>query len=391
MTLPPLASAITLTGGRVWDGLAAEPVQAPVHVASGLVAACAAEDARQVDVSGCTVLPGLIEAHAHLCWNAAEDWRTVYDVEARSPGRLLLRMMGNAQRMLSAGMTTVRDLGSPTHDAVELRNAIQAGMVTGPDLLVAGAPITTTGGHCWFLSGEADGELGVRVAVRERVKAGVDWIKVMASGGNMTPGSNPMRAQYTVDELRAIVAEAHRLGRRVTAHGHGAEGIRVAVEAQVDMIEHCTFQTLAGSEKDDALIAEIARKGIIVSPTIVGRIGAMEGDDRFRRRSELLCAMVEAGCQMVMSTDCGIPHTPHDHLARGMVTFERLTGLEPTEVLKLATSTGAHLLGLSDRGTIEPGRRADVVVVEGDPTQDLAALSQVRMVIAGGRVVHRAA
>jgi imidazolonepropionase-like amidohydrolase len=382
--------ALTLAGALVWDGCAPEPSPSSVHVAGGQIVEAAPEGATVIDVSGCTVMPGLIEAHAHLCWNAGEDWRAVYDREAARPERLMLRMAGNARRMLDAGITTVRDLGSPTRASVELREAIRDGLVRGPELLVAGAPITTTGGHCWYLGGEADGELGVRVAVRQRVREGADWIKVMASGGNMTPGSNPLRAQYSVTELRAAVEEAHRLGRRVAAHGHGSEGIRAAVEAGVDMIEHCTFQTPDGSEKDDAVIEEIARKGIVVSPTIVGRIGGHEGDDRFRRRAELLRAMVDAGCRMLMSTDCGIPHTPHDYLGRSMAVMQRLTGLTSVEVLRLGTSRSAELLGLDDRGVVEAGRRADLLVVEGDPTKELGALERVRLVVAGGKVAYRA-
>ncbi len=200
--------AVTLAGGRVWDGLSDSTAAGEVHVDAGLISTSPGEGARAIDVSGCTVIPGLIEGHTHLAFNAQSDWRTVYDAD--TPGRMLLRMQGHAVSMLRAGITTARDLGAPTSLAVELREAIRGGLVAGPDLVVAGAPVTTTGGHCWFMGGEADGELGVRIAVRERVKAGADWIKVMASGGNMTPGSNPFAAQYSVAELRAIIEEAWR-------------------------------------------------------------------------------------------------------------------------------------------------------------------------------------
>ncbi len=377
-------AALTLAGGRVWDGLDSASAAGDVHVDGGVVTSEAAEGARVLDVSGCTVLPGLIEGHTHLAFNAQPDWRTVYDGD--TPARMLLRMQGHAMVALRAGITTVRDLGAPTDLAVALREAIRGGLVTGPDLLVAGAPVTTTGGHCWFIGGEANGELGVRVAVRERVKAGVDWIKVMASGGNMTPGSNPFAAQYSVAELRAIIDEAHRLDRRVAAHAHGVAGIEVAVEAGVDVLEHCSFQTAAGSVKDLGVIAEIARKGILVSPTISGRL--IDQPDRFPQRADLVRALFEAGCDIFMSTDCGIPGLPHDDLVRALRTMQAMTAQTTIEVLRLATSTSARLLRLPDRGTIAPGQRADLLVVEGDPTRDLGALARVRAVVAGGRLVR---
>ncbi|MDP2327001.1 MAG: amidohydrolase family protein [Dehalococcoidia bacterium] len=379
---------LSLTGGRVWDGLADHGEAAGVAVADGLVAAAPPADAVAIDVTGCTVMPGLIEAHAHLCFNAGTDWRAVYDGD--TPASMLLRMAGAARRMLDAGITTVRDLGAPTDLSVELRDALRAGAIVGPDLLVSGAPITTTGGHCWFMDGEADGELGVRIAVRERKRAGVDWIKVMASGGNMTPGSNPFRAQFSAAELTAVVEEAHRVGLRVAAHAHGVEGIRAAVEARVDTIEHCSFQTDRGSVRDDALVAEIAAREIIVSPTVTGGLGAQQGTERWSLRADLTRALFAAGARVVMSTDCGIPNTPHEDLGRAIQTLQRLADIPPAEALRRATSTSAELLGLPDRGVIQAGRRADLLVVEGDPTEDLEALQRVRLVVRAGTVVFRA-
>jgi len=384
-------ASLELRGGRVWDGVSDAATGGSVFTSTsegvGTIVEGASEGAVVLDVSGCTVVPGLIEAHTHLCFNAGDDWRAVYDSD--TPGQMLLRMAGAARRMLEAGITTVRDLGAPTELAVELRDSIRAGLVAGPDLLVAGAPITPTGGHCWFMGGEADGIEAVKVAVRERKKAGVDWIKVMASGGNMTPGTNPLAAQFSVEELRAIVAEAHRLEMQVTAHAHGVEGIKVAVEAPVDMIEHCSFQTPEGSLKDDSVILDIARKGIRVSPTIVGTLTTYRGQPRWDLRAELTKALFAAGCDVLMSTDCGIPNTPHENLAQALQVIDELADLGPVATLKLATSTSARLLDLDDRGTIAAGQRSDLLVVEGDPTEDLSALERVRLVLSGGEVVYR--
>lgn len=382
--------ALVLTGGRVWDGHAEATTSAEVAVEGGhIVGGTPESDAVRLDISGCTVLPGLIEAHAHLCFNAGADWRAVYDADTSHS--MLLRMAGHAQRMLRAGITTVRDLGAPTDLAIALRAASRSGAVLAPDLLVAGAPVTPTGGHCWFMGGEADGVEGLRVAVRERQKAGVDWIKVMASGGNMTPGTNPFAPQFTVAELTAVREEAHRVALRVTAHAHGVEGIRVAVEAGVDGLEHCSFQAPEGNAPDDALIARIAREGILVSPTITSGLGAAEGTPRWESRGDVVRRIFAAGCRVVMSTDCGIPNTPHEDLAVSMGILQRLADLAPVEVLKLATSTSAEHLGLPDRGVVAEGRRADLLVVEGDPTEDLGALRRVRAVVRAGELVYRAA
>lgn len=379
--------SLVLEGGRVWDGTADRTERRDVVTTDGRIAAAPEGGPERLDVSGLTVIPGLIEAHAHLCFNARADWRQVYDADTSSS--MLLRMAGYAQRMLRAGITTVRDLGAPTDLAVALRESARSGAIVAPDLLVAGAPVTPTAGHCWFMGGEADGVEGVRVAVRQRQKAGVDWIKVMASGGNMTPGTNPFAPQFTLEELRAIRDEAHRVGLRVTAHAHGVEGIRVAVEAGVDGLEHCSFQAPDGYAPDDALIARIAADGILVSPTITGGLATAEGTPRWEARAEVVRRILEAGCRVVMSTDCGIPNTPHEGLAVSMDVLQRMTGAAPVEVLRLATSTSAVHLGLPDRGVIAEGNRADLVVVEGDPTEDLGALRRVRAVVRGGELVYR--
>ena len=378
---------IALRGAHVWDGVAPGPLEATVVIDGVGIAGIGADlgATETIDISGLTLIPGLIEGHAHLCFNAAPDWRAVYDSD--SPARMLLRMQANGLRMLRAGITTVRDLGAPTDLSVALRDAIAEGLAAGPSLRVAGAPITTTGGHCHFMGGEADGELELRKAVREHVKAGVDWIKVMATGGNMTRGTNTYAAQYTVEELRAVVEEAHRLRKRVAAHCHGTAGIRVAVAAGVDSIEHCSFSAPGGIDFDRDLVVAIAAAGIVVSPTVSVGYRLWADDGLRQRRAEVMRAILAAGCAVAMSTDCGIPRVPHEALAGGMEVIAELGGIAPVDVLKLATSTAAGLLDLGDRGAITPGLRADLVAVEGDPTRDLAALSRVRLVIAGGEVV----
>lgn len=381
-------ATLTIRGARAWDGISPSAVETTIAIDGERIEGCGDDigGGASLDASGCTVVPGLVEAHAHLCFDATPGWRATFDAD--TPARMLLRMAANSRRMLQAGITTVRDLGAPTPLAIELRDAIASGLTEGPRLLVSGAPVTTTGGHCWFMGGECDGELGIRKAVRERVKAGVDWIKVMATGGNMTPRTNTFAPQFTVDELRACIEEAHRLRRRVTAHAHGIDGIRVAVEAGVDGIEHCSFTTPGGYDFDQPLIDAIAARGIVVSPTVSIGYRRWPDDGRREQRARILRAFLDSGCPVVMSTDCGIPGVPHEALAAGMEVLRDATGSSPVEILKLATSRSAGLLGLSDIGVIAPGALADLLIVQGDPTVNLTDLERVRYVIRSGRVVY---
>lgn len=377
-----------LRGGRVWrgDGSAAEPLDVMLD-GERIAAVAPSLGGDGLDLAGCTVLPGLIEAHAHLCFDATPGWRATYDSD--TPGRMLLRMAASGRSMLEAGITTVRDLGAPTETAIEIREAFRSGLALGPDLLISGAPITTTGGHCWFMGGEADGELAIRRAVRERVKAGADWIKVMATGGNMTARTNTFEAQFTVEELTACVQEAHRLHRRVAAHAHGAKGVRVAVAAGVDSIEHCTFSTPGGIDFDESVAKEMAAKGIVVSPTVSIGYRRWPDDGQRQRRATVLRGLLDAGCRVIASTDCGIPNVAHAELAGGLELLQELSGLHASQVLQLATSESAAILGLSDRGVVAEGRRADLLVVEGDPATDLGALRNVRYVFKAGQLVYR--
>jgi len=340
-----------------------------------------------VDLGDVTLLPGLIDAHVHLGFDASTS--PVARMRSDSDATLLLRMRLAAQRALEAGITTVRDLGDRNYLGVTLRDWFRAGAEPGPEILAAGPPITVTGGHCYFMGGEADGELEVRRGVRARVKAGVDVIKIMATGGHMTPGTNPRLPQYTVAELRAAVEEAHRLGRLITAHAHGPAGIANAIEAGVDCIEHCSFRVDRGRQPDPDLIQRIAERGIAVSPTVGSAPTTSPGVSTLAESFlPILADMHRAGVRLIGGSDAGVsPGKPHNVLPYS-VAFLGRAGLTNVEALAAATSIGAEACGIADhKGTIKPGKDADIVAVEGDPTRDLGALLNVRAVFRGGRRV----
>lgn len=327
----------------------------------------------------------MVEAHAHLCFNAGQDWREA--LEQDSPEALLLRMAGNAQAMLAAGITTVRDLGAPTRPSVALKRAIESGLLPGPRLLVAGAPITPTGGHCWFLGGEADSPDELRRMVRSHHREGVDCIKVMATGGMMTPGTNPLRAQYGAEELAIIVGEARRLGLPVAAHCHGTEGVALAAAAGVDTIEHCSFQGSTDPLEETAVIQAVGAAGCAVSPTVSPAFRRLFPDGRLQDKGALYRALQQAGARLIVSTDCGIPGVPHDGLGAAAEVMAEATSLAPDAILPMVTREAALALGKTDRGVLVPGALGDVLVLRSDPASDLAALSDVAMVVCRGELV----
>jgi imidazolonepropionase-like amidohydrolase len=349
-----------------------------------------------VDLPGRTVLPGLVDAHVHLGFDDRVD--PVTGQTAESDARLLLRMAENARKLVSAGVTLARDLGGRNFLDVALRDSIAAGLTVGPNLLVATRPITPTGGHCWYMGGEADGVDGVRRVARENLRAGADVLKVMASGGQMTAVAPPAwRSQFDVTQLRAIVEEAELRGKGVAAHAHSPESIRDVLDAGVATIEHCTFLTPTGYAYDPALAARIADAGVYVCPTVHGqfraireRIGSASTDGWLA----MLSAMRDAGVRLVAGDDCGFHLGDLDKAADdyvgGLEVFEA-AGFSLAEIVELATVTAASACGVGDvTGSLEVGKRADLIAVHGDPLVDLAALREVDLVLVAGRAVTQA-
>ncbi|NUP03778.1 MAG: amidohydrolase family protein [Nonomuraea sp.] len=353
----------------------------------------AGEAPQMLDLRGHTLLPGLVDAHVHLGFDATVD--PVTGRSAESDGRLLLRMAENARKLVSAGVTTARDLGGRGFLDLALRDAIEEGLAVGPHLVAATRPITVTGGHCWYMGGEADDEPSVRRVARENLRAGADCLKVMASGGEMSPGSVPSwRAQYSAGLIRVAVEEALTRGKTVAAHAHAPDSIANALEAGVTTIEHCTFHTPDGPAYDERLAERIAASGTYVCPTVHGQfwgLRALIGAEPMDRWLGLVATMREAGIKLVAGTDTGFAiaglDKRTDDYVSGLEVFAE-AGFGNAEIVELATVRAAEACGVGAvTGVLEAGRRADLIAVRGNPLDRLSDLRQLELVLVGGRSV----
>lgn len=352
--------------------------------------------ARRVDVSGCTLLPGLIDAHVHLCLDGSPDPMGVLE---RTPDALLaLRMAGHARKTLFSGITTVRDMGGKNGVDLVVRDAIRAGLIPGPRMLASGKPIVMTGGHGWPMAREADGPHEVRKAAREQIKAGADLIKLMATGGVMTQGVEPGSAQLTEEELRAAVEEAHKAGRRTATHAQGTQGILNALRAGIDSIEHGIFLSQEAVrlmlETRVTLVPTISALHCIEKHGVEARIPAFAVEKTKRVKSDFLRSLQmarEAGVPVAMGTDAGTPFNLHGENARELELMVELGGFSPGEAIRAATQLGAQVLGLEkDLGTVEEGKLADLIVVRGNPLEEISLLrnrQEILWILKGGKPV----
>lgn len=392
-TLTPARSVLAIRTGMAFDG---ERMIGPatILVDRGRIidvdttGAPPPEGATVFDAgAGACVLPGLIDAHVHLCLDASQSG--VSGLAALGDASLLARMRGEAERTLRAGVTSVRDLGDRGYLALTLRDEIAAGIVAGPTVVAAGPPITVRGGHFSDLGGAAEGRRALRAAVRERSRRGCEVVKVMASGGHLTPGSNPHLSQYTLDELRLVADEAHQLGLLAAAHAHGSGAIADAVDAGFDTIEHVTFFTEAGVRADPRTIERIVQRQVVVSatlgmvegkggppPAVAAHVGTIKAN---------LSALHRAGARIVVGSDAGVgPAKPHGVLPHGVCALTEI-GMTNAEALRAVTTVAADACGLAGRkGRIVPGADADLIVVGGNPLSDIRAIHAVRAVLRSG-------
>jgi imidazolonepropionase-like amidohydrolase len=355
--------------------------------------------AKVIDLGNKTLLPGLIDMHTHLTGNP-EDMG--YSAIAISVPRAALSGARNARRTLQAGFTTVRNAGAEGYADIGLRDAINDGDVPGPRMAASGPALGITGGHCDDTmhapeyksvgSGVADGVEEVIKRTRQIIKYGADVIKICATGGVLSMGDDPRASQYSPEELKAIVTEAHRLGRKVLAHAHGGDGIRLAVLAGVDSIEH-------GSYIDEEGIKLMKEHKTWLVPTVYLGDWLIDNAEAIKLPKQMLekakvvlptarinvAKAIKAGVQVAFGTDAAV--YPHGLNAREFALLVKL-GMTPIQAIRSATLNASQLLGWTDKvGTIEAGKFADLIAVDGEPLKDVSTLERVQWVMKGGTVV----
>jgi imidazolonepropionase-like amidohydrolase len=349
-----------------------------------------------IDLTGLTVLPGLIDVHTHLTGNPDFD---PYHELTTTNAKEAITGVANARTTLMAGFTTVRNVGAGGYTDVDLRDAINSGQVPGPHMQVSGPPLGITGGHCdenllpmqYHVVGDgvADGIAGVQHMVRQNIKYGADLIKICATGGVLSKGDDPQASQYTLEEMQAIVADAHRLGRKVAAHAHGAQGILWATLAGVDSIEH-------GSYINDEAIAAMKKNGTYLVPTLYLEDWMLEKgslppfyhqkmvDVSAVAKANIKRAM-QAGVKIALGTDAAV--YPHGLNAHELDVYVNQLGMSPLAALQAATVNAADLMNWTAKtGSLDAGKWADIIAVESNPLDDVRVLQNVKFVMKAGVV-----
>lgn len=400
---------ILITADRLWDGAGAATIQRPVlridgqnidRIEAALLqpATCSGE---RVDFPGCTILPGLIDTHVHLVMSALETNEAIIaQVTSESEAQLLARIVANAQAALRAGLTTIRDCGGTKNHVQQVRDRIRRGEIAGPDILACGSPITTTRGHCHWLGLSADSYGDVERAAQRMLAEEVDFLKVMATGGNMTASSDPMKAQYDARTLARIADIGRGANKHAAAHVLSQAALPAVIAANYRTIEHCDWRV---EEWRYDFKPELARKIVeqnqFVGLTMSGlarraflpQVNTFDIGPVKRLDARFACErqMIDFGVRYTIHSDAGVRCCPIDKFALGLRAAERELKLTPSDVLRAATSTAAEAIGLTDRGVLQAGKRADLIVVEGDPTRDLTCLEKIRGVMKAGAWHHR--
>lgn len=394
---------VVLKGGTLVNGAGSPPMEDAVIIISGEEISYVGDgegidwtgEEEVIDLAGMTVLPGLIDAHTHQTYlrthgPLTEQWR-------QSPYYLLVRSFGAALAQLREGVTTIREMGARGCTNLVMREATERGLILGPRIVTCGEPIAMTGGHAYEICVEADGVDGVRKAARKLLKDGVDLVKIMASHEGPSPAIEELKAkgkpltlpQFTTEEIRAAVEEAHNAGKKAAAHVYGATNIRRLLEAGVDSIEHGNYL-----DRDGA--SEMADRGIFLVATFSVH---SESANTMWERGELKadnmeCLLAAQNASFQHAVEAGVPLAVGTDALGDMALEMKLmidAGLKPMDAIVAATRGGAQLLGLEHEvGTVEPGKLADIVVVRGDPLADIMVMRDVEIVIQQGDILRPA-
>lgn len=391
-----MSTPLIVANARMVDGRGEITVGADIQIEGSTITRIGSGErppgAAIVDATGKTVCPGLMNAHVHMCFDGSIDPEPAFHQE--SDVEMALNALARLAETVTRGVTTIRDLGGKERVTLALGKAVADGQVLGPRILAAGRVVTMTGGHGHWMGIEVDGVDEARKATRTMIKAGAAVIKVMATAGMMTAGQVAGAPQLTVDEMRACVEEAHKAGVPVAAHVESRQGAANALDAGVDSIEH-------GHGLDDELLKVMVDNGVSLVPTIacdraITRHGPEAGipsfivEDCARLAPSLEWALrraIESGVTIAAGNDGGAPLTHPGDIVDELEVYVEM-GMSPQDALVSATTATATLFGLADVGLVEPGHRADLLIVSGDPLISIGALRNPDVVIAGGRVVR---
>jgi imidazolonepropionase-like amidohydrolase len=402
---PPTSSSRTLvrTGHLLDVKTGAEPTGQTIIVTRDRITAIAPTVSTptqpgdlEIDLTRYTVMPGLIDAHTHL--TMANNFDPYFEL-SMTPAKEAIIGVENAKVTLEAGFTTVRNVGANDFTDVALRDEINAGHIPGPHMQVSGPALGITGGHMdenllpyeYHVHGEAiaDGIPAVQHQVRENIKYGADLIKFAASGGVLSKGDDPQASQYTFEEMQALVADAHRLGRKVAAHAHGAQAILWATEAGVDSIEHGTYindECIAAMKKHGtylvptAYLIDWAKQYANLPPLYAQKMKDVSGVEKVN-----IHHAIQSGVKVALGTDAAV--YPHGLNAHELDVYVNQFGMSPLAALQTGTINAADLMGWTDHvGTIDPGKWADMIAIDGDPLKDVRILQHVNFVMKSGVV-----